>query len=86
MNRYYAALVPLVLLVAVAWLNLGSTASLGLKAVAESPAVTTKVFAEASSVAVENPVLALAAVTVKPGAAIAPHVHPEDVDRYHLRR
>ncbi len=76
MAKLRAPLASLVFLLAIAIPTLSGTGAQTGTPTAATPAVTSQVFAETSPVAVENPVLAIAVVTVEPGAAIAPHVHP----------
>ena len=75
MGRSWVMLIPSILLVAVALPALGSEGSQSATPAAGSPAVISRVFGEASPVAVEDPVLAVAVVTVEPSAVIPPHVH-----------
>lgn len=45
-------------------------------AAAQPPVIASEVFAAAPAAPVDNPELALGRVTIMPGAAIPPHVHP----------
>jgi quercetin dioxygenase-like cupin family protein len=72
-HRTPLALAAFVLAIAVPTLD-GAGSQTGTPA-AETPDVSSQVFAEASPVAIEDPILAIAVVRVEPGGAIAPHVH-----------
>jgi len=77
MNTFRALWVLIALTLSVAAQGMfGADAETATPTTGTPAAVTSRVLAAASPAAVEDPVLALGVVTVEPGAAIPPHVHP----------